>query len=294
VADAPVRRSSLAVLTAGTWTLLDATTFSQAFERMYGLFLTVHLANDRVRMRSASGWSHPTLSDYVLSSTPKEFPDSERWSPQPSPHQVRAAPLDLPFGPEVRYLQFLFDYRYTFAPAAIPTITSWMMSSPGRISISGFGHVIKEVREFIKDVKFRNRQEEELGNLEIARKRMELEQSVLSPPALDYMAAQLLTEYKQIEVLEESGKLLSPASFEAFHDSLVRRLTVIADEVPELKPMIRRVKGLGNSRSHSWEKRAKQIETEIREMFHQDKLKEEPYHELTSRLRDLKQVRPAA
>lgn len=285
------RRGYVVMLTCGEWTLNDVQDFVQAFDRMYGTLLTVRLATARVHSRSASGWSHPSLSDYVLSPAFREPPDTEQWSPQPLHRPTRALPIDLPFGPEIRYLQFLFEHRYTFVPEARPSVYSWRMASPGRISISGVADVMREIREFIKDVKYRNRQEEALGTLEIARKHIELEQSILSPPATDYMAAQLLTEYKQIELLEERNKLLPPTSYEAHYERFIRRLETSAASVVELKPVLRRAAGLANPKARGWEKRWKRIQSDLRELFHADKLEDDPYNALNNSLRALMKAR---
>src|SRR5207249_756853 len=102
-AESPAKWGHVVVLTAGEWALSDVATLVQAFDRMYGTLLTVRLATARVRSRSTSGWSHPSLSDYVLSPAFREPPDTEQWSPQPLHQPTRALPIDLPFGPEIRY-----------------------------------------------------------------------------------------------------------------------------------------------------------------------------------------------
>jgi hypothetical protein len=91
------------------------------------------------------------------------------------------------------------------------------MSSPGGISFKGLGPVIREFRELIKDLWFRNKQEKDRGQLELIDKYLcmqkEYPEANLSPPSM------LLTERKLIEAvdehineikrLEKEGKLLS-------------------------------------------------------------------------------------
>src|SRR5689334_22619100 len=97
------------MLTCGQWTLIDVQQFVQAFDRLYGTILTMRLATERVLSRSPAGWGYAKLSDYVLSPGLREPPDAGQWSPQLSHGPTRVLPIDLPFGPEIRYLQFLFD-----------------------------------------------------------------------------------------------------------------------------------------------------------------------------------------
>jgi hypothetical protein len=44
------------------------------------------------------------------------------------------------------------------------------MASPGGISFAGLAEVMKELREFFKDIWFRNKQEKTMGQLEIIEK----------------------------------------------------------------------------------------------------------------------------
>jgi hypothetical protein len=165
------------------------------------------------------------------------------------------------------------------------------MASPGRITVSGVGHIIQQFRELLKDLKFRNRQEEQLGELEIARKHLELRQSAVSPPALDYVAGQVLHEYKR---LATNGKLLPPYSIPALVDALVRRVAELRGEVPELKAISRQISSLRNPNLPNWKSRCDSIRKAIHELYQHDKLNFTPYEDLMNRLRQLERVREGA
>jgi hypothetical protein len=165
------------------------------------------------------------------------------------------------------------------------------MASPGRISVSGWGDIMLQVREFIKDMKYRNRQEEALGELEIARKRIELEASVLSAPAVDYMAAQLLLEYKPIKQLEEGGKLLPATSYEAHYERFIRSLDSKAAQAKELRPLRRRATGLSKPDARGWQKRMERLQAELRDLMRAGKVDEDSYDELHTNLRALGKAR---
>lgn len=91
-------------------------------------------------------------------------------------------------------------------------------ASPGGFSFTGLAEIIKEFRELIKDVWYRNRQEKVKGQLEIIeqylRIRGEYPNEVPTPPALPPIAwERILLEtvdlaLRRIQEMERDGKLL--------------------------------------------------------------------------------------
>jgi len=89
------------------------------------------------------------------------------------------------------------------------------MASPGVISLSGFGDVIKEVREFIKDVWYRNKQEKTKGQLELIEQYLKMRsiwsaetQSQLESTYVAKELSHFLSEgITKIQSLEEGGLL---------------------------------------------------------------------------------------
>ncbi len=56
----------------------------------------------------------------------------------------------------------------------ILSVSSLSINSPFNISLEGSGEIIRQLREFWKDWKFRNDQERELGELKILREKFNL------------------------------------------------------------------------------------------------------------------------
>jgi hypothetical protein len=108
------------------------------------------------------------------------------------------------------YIAFIYENIRTLAPEHQLTIDVVRISSPGIVSFQGLGEAIQQVREFVKDVWFRNRQEKELGRLEIARQHLLLQREygdLLSGPA-NKIAVAALEQADALERLELEEKLV--------------------------------------------------------------------------------------
>jgi hypothetical protein len=94
-----------------------------------------------------------------------------------------------------------------------------VVRSPGGFSFTGIGEIIKELRELIKDLWFRNNQERATGQLEILDKYLEMRNkhqdvSLPIPPALrrDKVLVEVIQDnVKQLKQLEDDKKLESVA-----------------------------------------------------------------------------------
>ena len=89
------------------------------------------------------------------------------------------------------------------------------IASPGSFNLSGSGEIIREIRELIKDLWFRNRQEKAKGELDIIDKylTMRRENSDLNLPPPGSTNRKLVKNVKEcihsLQSLEKEGKLLS-------------------------------------------------------------------------------------
>jgi hypothetical protein len=91
------------------------------------------------------------------------------------------------------------------------------MSSPGGFSFSGIGEIVKEFRELIKDLWWRNRQERVRGELEIIERYLsvrtqhpEIDFPPVSYPGADRDLVQVVSGHvKNLRSLEERGRLES-------------------------------------------------------------------------------------
>jgi hypothetical protein len=110
---------------------------------------------------------------------------------------------------------FIHDNIRTLAPDNRLTIGSVRISSPGWFSFQGLGEPLRELREFIKDLSYRNKQEAELGSLEIARQHLQLQSDyadLLSGPA-NRLPIAALEQADVLEQLESEGKLVNVGEY---------------------------------------------------------------------------------
>jgi hypothetical protein len=90
-------------------------------------------------------------------------------------------------------------------------------ASPGGFSFTGIGEIVREFRELIKDVWYRNRQEKELGRLEIIEKclrlRRDYQNDFVAPPTAPEptLVETIDSAVSRIERMERDGKLLPVA-----------------------------------------------------------------------------------
>ena len=93
------------------------------------------------------------------------------------------------------------------------------IGSLGGFSFTGIGEILKEVREFIKDVQYRNKQNKILGQLEIIDKYLSIRRkhkesnysSLSSMPSEKELAKVLNEQVNKIRKLESKGKLKNVA-----------------------------------------------------------------------------------
>jgi len=114
-----------------------------------------------------------------------------------------------------RFLALLKRGLYRGLPNSQLQVGRVHLNSPGPISFEGLGEPIRELRELVKDVWYRNRQERSRGDLEleILQERIrklkaagELPTETSSDRAEMFLASGL----KVLSVLERDGKILTP------------------------------------------------------------------------------------
>ena len=93
------------------------------------------------------------------------------------------------------------------------------IGSPGGFSFTGIGEILKEVREFIKDIWYRNKQEKIRGQLEIIDEYLSMQRkhrqsnypSLYSMPSEKELVKVLNEQVNKIRELESKGKLKNVA-----------------------------------------------------------------------------------
>jgi hypothetical protein len=238
MADTDVRTfrlnpNSIVFRTDGIWNVSEFSRFATAVEMAYEAFLAVHLA------RQSTSDQERRIQEYVYYWTQLLREERDRRIHLDEPDYGNAALAFLPnafvalTAQQSNYLAFVYDNIHTLAPNHRLTIGKVRIGSPGWISFQGLGEPIQQLREFIKDILYRNRQERERGDmaleqerelhrLEIARQHLQLQREygdVLAGPANRIPVAAL----KQSDVIERlalEGKLidvpdnLDPSTFD--------------------------------------------------------------------------------
>lgn len=94
------------------------------------------------------------------------------------------------------------------------------MASPGGFSLEGLGEPLRELREFIKDLCYRNRQERQKGDLEILKQKLDIAaQHNLSPMHVQIIAESTLPEAEEVAEIMGTGHLLLEDSNHTQNDS---------------------------------------------------------------------------
>lgn len=102
---------------------------------------------------------------------------------------------------------------YRVIPASTLRVAGIRISSPGPISLQGLGEPLRELREFVKDLWYRNRQEKARGDLELESARLKLQelQRQLGAPSdeapLNKASIFLSNGAKAINQLSSEGKI---------------------------------------------------------------------------------------
>lgn len=217
MADTSVRTykpspNSIVFRTHGVWSASEFSRFITAVERLYEAFLTVHLVRRSVpRMEEQVAKSLQWWNEHY-----SEIQDLYKtWSDRPQEvnfgHQI--VPSDFLYTlaiQESSYLAFVHNHIRSVAPEHQLTIGAVRIGSLGFFSFQGLGEVIQQVREFIKDIKYRNKQEENLGKLKVAREHMQFINEYgfdpLAGPANQIPLA-AIEGSDVLEQLESAGKL---------------------------------------------------------------------------------------
>lgn len=188
--------------TSDDWTVRDLIT---ALESLDGTYTRIALSEYLARNAEAD-------FDRLLHSRPD--PLLEEWF-----HYVRrfgrhAPPAFWPMqqlsGPEViKEIEYYLAHTEEFLSDRDELVIEKIeMASPGGFSLRGLGEPIKQLREFIKDLVYRNRQERELGDLKIIEKRLALVTKYnLSPQQIQHIAVEINGSQQELRTLIEAGKL---------------------------------------------------------------------------------------
>jgi hypothetical protein len=172
-------RDIITFRTSAEWSVRELTVFFSTVELMYGVFLSLSslprlrertddpraalASGDDVRLLSllTQGWA-PALrfSDWPYDSDSMAllYPGAFRDTRSSSIHYEEE---------KGEFLRLLGSSVYRALPESRLQLHRIAISSPGIISFAGLGEPLKQLRELIKDIWYRNRQERRIGEIEV-------------------------------------------------------------------------------------------------------------------------------
>lgn len=207
----------LSFRTTGDWRSRDMRELCEVAETMYGVFLSVAFLG-----RAVTGPDDPRRAMIDYYDIPLRAFLSEGWPAEQAAAFLRAkyywpdlrSPrLDFDSGEsQLQFLALLERTAYRWMEGSALRVRSISIHSPGLVSFAGLGEPLRQLRELIKDVWFRNRQERELGELQLEAARRALSQipyaEQVRDPAMADRAVMLLSRgIGRLRGLEDAGKL---------------------------------------------------------------------------------------
>jgi len=220
----------------GEWSVVELENFASSVTKIYNVFFALNL-KDKIEDRQRASFEdqleryehlfykymdHPVHHEYFM-----------LWRKLLQDYKEHKIPYLPP-------LPFWYPFPMGELREALPKITAteifenferysndeqWLkiyrirMGSPGGFSFTGIGEILREVREFIKDVWYRNKQEKILGQLEIIDKYLSMQREhresnylpLTSMPSEKELAKVLNEHVNKIRELEAKGKLKNVA-----------------------------------------------------------------------------------
>lgn len=185
--------------TNGVWFSSDLRRFVDAVEETYGAF---RVARTYARRRSEryERSLYPEL-DWLE----EEFYRRRKPPPPSEARRIRSLREYLRAFPETAALGAYYGWIATnidlLDEQGRLRLAHAQMASPGDISFEGSGEVVEQVREFVKDLRGRNRQEREMADVAIERERVRLRRDKLD------LAREYLSTFGSVprDVLDDLG-----------------------------------------------------------------------------------------
>lgn len=166
--------------TDGVWTPEDLASLGLAVSKLYNPKLAMHLwYRDSEKFRSAR---LKRLKESLRKGRDRPSPMMYEWFDLLSEAIERGEPLpEFVFWPgsynvfgtsyQIEILQHIDTFA---APNERCILYRAVMASPGQFSFTGIAEIIRELREFVKDWSYRNKQEKRRGELDLQRQELEL------------------------------------------------------------------------------------------------------------------------
>lgn len=173
--EAKNESSTISFFTDGDWTTGDLELLAVSISRIYDSRLATYLWSER--------WANDLKNREGL--IKNIFSKREMRYPEPFPFEMwldvlesgNAAAAINPFGIAVSStpVQIYQEIDLYASPDQRCRIHKAKMSPPGGFSFTGIGEILKEFRELIKDIWYRNQQERKKGDIDLIKDKVDLE-----------------------------------------------------------------------------------------------------------------------
>lgn len=210
--------------TGESWTAYELAAALQALDGTYSTFLLArHLAVISNQRNQRSGEEYERYLHVLEREGPHFDMLVHEWLRFARRVGPQGAPFMFPFGPmpgtsstesSPQTVAKEMDYYQSHPDEFMPpshelVIENIQMASPGSFSLRGLGEPLREIREFIKDLWYRNRQECERGELELLKDKLALiTQNNLAPAQIQVLAFTIADGNQDLMALIEQGKLV--------------------------------------------------------------------------------------
>ena len=225
--------------TAADWTVADLTAALDALEIAYTSFaLARYLARNAEREREEAlrlaekyweearglGPDWDILLHEWVRLMRRRGPIASRYFPW-GPFGLPGPQVPTPSDPTREIAYYLANPESFLRQSDQLSVHKIEMASPGGFSLKGIGEPIKQIRELIKDLCYRNRQQRELADLEILKQKLALAaQYNLTPQQVHVLAMAVIEPQQDLKALTYNGKLtLSGEEPRPLQDSPVTR-----------------------------------------------------------------------
>ncbi|MBI5186545.1 MAG: hypothetical protein HZA01_12585 [Nitrospinae bacterium] len=211
--------------TQGDWGASDVLTLVSSAAKIYDAFLAVEIqrrreeenfeAMERSMKRMHKYMDHPMSRDFyhIWRDYIQMWREEKIMLPYPPPLPFPFA-HDIAEKPSMAFDIYLDIESYTSDENRL-RVRRIHIASPGDFSFSGIGEIIREIRELIKDIWFRNKQDKIKGELDIIDKYLTMRRknsnlNIPSPRSADKKLVKVVQEkIHSLRTLENEGKLLS-------------------------------------------------------------------------------------
>jgi hypothetical protein len=213
-------------LTRESWSAYDLSAAMQALDGTYSMFLLArHLAvisnerNQKLAEDFERFWRHAEMGGPFFE---EFFHEWRRLWRRLGPGALSYFPPFAPMGgaPQsesnaratAEELDYYLSHPSEYMPGSQELVVQKIeMASPGGFSLRGLGEPLRELRELIKDLWYRNRQERQRGELEIIQQKINLlTQGNLPTQPVQVLAVVVSGDMQELRKLIEDGKLVLP------------------------------------------------------------------------------------